>query len=195
MGRTSRVGMSQSVLVAALLAAWAGAACRHRVAAAAAPPPSAPPPAVAAAPPPPPPPPAAVRPSTPPLTEAELFRRKSLEQLNAEHPLSDIFFDYDRDVLRDEGRTALQHDAAWLAKWPQTRVLVEGHCDERGSAEYNLALGDRRAEVVKQYLSSLGIAPDRVQIRSLGKEAPFCHDAGESCWSQNRRGHFVITAK
>jgi peptidoglycan-associated lipoprotein len=74
-------------------------------------------------------------------------------------------------------------------------VLVEGHCDERGSAEYNLALGDRRAEMVKQYLTSLGVAPDRVEVRTLGKEAPFCSEEAESCWSQNRRGHFVITAK
>jgi peptidoglycan-associated lipoprotein len=135
-----------------------------------------------------------VRPAAP-LTDDELFRRKSLDQLNAERPLNDVFFDLDGDTLRDEGRTALQRDAAWLSKWPQTRVLVEGHCDERGSAEYNLALGDRRAETVKQYLTTLGVAAERVEVRTLGKEAPFCSEEAESCWSQNRRGHFVITAK
>jgi peptidoglycan-associated lipoprotein len=141
-----------------------------------------------------PPPPAAARPPAP-LSDEELFRRTSLDELNAEHPLNDAFFDYDQNVLRDDARSALQKDAAWLAKWPQTRVLIQGHCDERGTAEYNLALGDRRADAVKGYLTSLGVSPDRIAVRSMGKEAPFCHDTGESCWSQNRRGHFVITAK
>jgi peptidoglycan-associated lipoprotein len=89
----------------------------------------------------------------------------------------------------------LQQDAQWLAKWPQTVIRVDGHCDERGTAEYNLALGERRAEVVKEYLASLGVRSDRIQTRSLGREAPFCHEEGESCWSQNRRGHFEITNK
>jgi peptidoglycan-associated lipoprotein len=97
--------------------------------------------------------------------------------------------------LREEGRRALQQDAQWLVKWPSTAVRIDGHCDERGTAEYNLALGDRRAATVKEYLVNLGIRSDRIQLRSLGKEAPFCHDSGESCWSQNRRGHFVITGK
>jgi peptidoglycan-associated lipoprotein len=74
-------------------------------------------------------------------------------------------------------------------------VTVEGHADSRGSAEYNLALGDRRASAVRDYLVSLGIAADRVQIVSKGKEAPFCTEENEACWQQNRRGHFVITAK
>ena len=134
--------------------------------------------------------------STPaPLTEAELFQRKSLDALNGEHPLSDAFFDYDQDTLRDDAKRALQQDAQWLARWPQTTVLVEGHCDERGTPEYNLALGDRRAEVVRDYLTDLGVKSERVVTRSLGREAPFCRDTGESCWSQNRRGHFIITAK
>ena len=143
-----------------------------------------------------PPPPRSVAAAAPaPLTEAELFQRKSLDELNAEHPLSDAFFDYDQNTLRDDAKRALQQDAQWLAKWPQTRITVDGHCDERGSDEYNLALGDRRAEVVREYLSDLGVKSDRIVIRSLGKEAPFCRDGGESCWSQNRRGHFMITAK
>jgi len=129
------------------------------------------------------------------MTERDLFDRKSLDALNAERPLSDVFFDYDQNVLRDEGRRALQQDADWLKKWPSTVVRVDGHCDERGTAEYNLALGDRRAEVVKQYLVDLGVSANRIDIRTLGKEAPFCRGEGESCWSQNRRGHFVITRK
>jgi peptidoglycan-associated lipoprotein len=106
-----------------------------------------------------------------------------------------VFFEYDQNALREEGRRVLQQDAQWLSKWPQTVIRIDGHCDERGTAEYNLALGDRRAEVVREYLTNLGVKPERIQTRSLGKEAPFCHEDGESCWSQNRRGHFMITAK
>jgi peptidoglycan-associated lipoprotein len=154
------------------------------------------PPAVAARPPAPSPPPApAARPAARPLSEAELFERKSLGDLNAEHPLSDVFFDYDQNMLREEAKRTLQQDAQWLSKWPQTRVRIDGHCDERGTAEYNLALGDRRADVVEEYLTSLGVKADRIQTRSLGKEAPFCREDGESCWSQNRRDHFEITGK
>jgi peptidoglycan-associated lipoprotein len=153
------------------------------------------PPVVAARPPAPPPPGAAARPAARPLTEAEAFGRKSLSELNAEHPLSDVFFDYNQDTLREEAARALQQDAQWLSKWPQTVVRIDGHCDERGSAEYNLALGDRRAIAVREYLTNLGVKPERIQTRSLGKEAPFCQESGESCWSQNRRGHFEITGK
>jgi peptidoglycan-associated lipoprotein len=124
-----------------------------------------------------------------------LFQRKSLTDLNAEHPLGDVFFDYDQNTLRDDARRVLQQDAQWLSKWPQTVVRIDGHCDERGTAEYNLALGDRRAAEVRDYLATLGIKPDRLEVRSLGKEAPFCTEDAESCWSQNRRGHFVITSK
>jgi peptidoglycan-associated lipoprotein len=183
-----------------LLLAVAGAACHTRPPATApspttpirsdvpARPPTPPPPAPA-------PPAAAARPAAAPLTEAELFRRKSLSELNAERPLGDPFFDYDQNTLRDDARQVLQQDAQWLAKWPQTMVRVDGHCDERGSAEYNLALGNRRAAAVQEYLTSLGVRPDRIQTRSLGTEAPFCRESGESCWSRNRRGHFEITGK
>jgi peptidoglycan-associated lipoprotein len=144
---------------------------------------------------PPAPPPAAARPAPARLTDAELFQRKSLAELNAERPLGDVFFDYDQNTLREDARRVLQQDAQWLSKWPQTMIRIDGHCDERGTAEYNLALGDRRAVAVRDYLSSLGVRGERIQTRSLGKEAPFCQESGESCWSQNRRGHFVITAK
>ncbi len=130
-----------------------------------------------------------------PLSEQELFERKSVADLNAEHPLADAFFDYNQTEIRQDARKALTQDADWLRKWPTTKILVEGHCDERGSAEYNLALGDRRAEAVTRYLESLGISESRIATRSVGKEAPFCTDSGETCWSQNRRGHLLITAK
>ena len=135
------------------------------------------------------------RPASTPLTEDELFRRKSIDQLNAEHPLGDAFFAYDQSTLADPAQQALQRDAQWLQRWPETVIRIDGHCDERGTPEYNMALGTRRANAVKDYLTSLGINAKRIEIRSLGKEAPFCSsEADESCWSQNRRGHFIITA-
>jgi peptidoglycan-associated lipoprotein len=118
-----------------------------------------------------------------------------VEQLNAERPLTDAFFDYDKSDLREDGRASLQKDAEFLKKWSSIIVSVEGHCDTRGSSEYNLALGSRRATAVKDYLVSLGVAANRVTVVSKGKEQPFCTEETESCWQQNRRGHFIITAK
>ena len=82
-----------------------------------------------------------------------------------------------------------------MKKWPSTQVIVEGHADSRGSAEYNLALGTRRAEAVKQYLVSLGVQAARITVISKGKEQPFCSEESEACWQQNRRGHFIVSAK
>ena len=130
-----------------------------------------------------------------PLTDEEAFAKKSLEELNAEKPLGDVFFLYDSAAVSDEGRAALQKNMEWLRKWNSTRVLVEGHCDNRGTPEYNLALGEQRAAAVRDYLVSLGLPATRVTIVSKGEEQPFCNEEGESCWSQNRRGHFLITAK
>ncbi|MGE0448236.1 MAG: peptidoglycan-associated lipoprotein Pal [Vicinamibacterales bacterium] len=129
------------------------------------------------------------------MTEDEIFARKSLAELNAERPLTDVFFDLDESTIRDDARSALQRDADWLKRWTSTQITVEGHCDSRGSAEYNLALGTRRANAVKEYLVNLGVSGDRVTVISKGKEQPFCSEEDESCWSQNRRGHFIITAK
>ena len=141
---------------ALFILAVAGAACHAKPPAMAATRPEAPPATAPARPPAPPaPPPAAARPApVRPLTEAEIFARKSLSEMNAEQPLSDAFFDYNQNVLRDDARRALQQDAQWLSKWPQTKIRVDGHCDERGSAEYNLALGERRAEAVREGTSS-----------------------------------------
>jgi peptidoglycan-associated lipoprotein len=157
-----------------------------------------PPPAVPAAPPAPPPPPTAAPapPSTPrALTDEEVFSRKSVDQLNAERPLTDAYFDYDKSDLREDGRASLQKDADYLKKWSSVVVSVEGHSDSRGSSEYNLALGSRRATAVKDYLVSLGVVANRITVVSKGKEQPFCGEESESCWQQNRRGHFIITAK
>lgn len=157
----------------------------------------APPPAPAPAPPPapPPPPPPAPAPAEKPLSEEEIFARKSLEELNAEKPLADVFFALDESTLTDEARTKLQANAKWLQRWTSTRITIEGHCDNRGTTEYNLALGERRAQATKDYLVSLGVAADRILTISKGEEAPFCTENTEECWAQNRRGHFIITAK
>ena len=174
------------------------AACHHTVARTVTPSP-APAPAPAAPVPPPapaPPPRAAAAPAAPrALTEDDIFSRESLDALNAAHPLSDAYFDYDQKALRDDARAALSRDAQWLNRWSSTKITVQGQCDERGSAEYNLALGDERAKAVKDYLTSLGVPDTRIAVVSLGKESPVCTGDSESCWSQNRRGHFVITAK
>ena len=119
----------------------------------------------------------------------------TLEQLNSQHPLGDAFFDYDQIAIRDDARATLATDAAWLKRWSGTTIRIEGHADERGTAEYNLALGQNRARAVEDYLVSLGISADRIKVTSLGKDAPFCTGDAEACWSLNRRGHFLVTAK
>jgi peptidoglycan-associated lipoprotein len=134
-------------------------------------------------------------PAPAPLTEDQLFARKSLDELNAERPLSDAFFDLDKADIRDDAKPVLQKDADWMKRWPSTVVTVEGHCDSRASAEYNLALGSRRAMAVKDYMASLGVQGNRVTVVSKGKEQPVCSDENEDCWQRNRRGHFLITAK
>jgi peptidoglycan-associated lipoprotein len=181
-------------VLALIVCAVAIAACGRRAQPVAAP--TTPPPVVQEAPPPPP---VAEAPTTPApptaLTEEEIFARKTLDEVNAERPLADAFFDFDQWQLREDARTHLQRNAEWLQRWPSTRVTIEGHCDARGTSEYNLALGERRANAVRSYLISLGIAADRLLVVSKGEEAPFCTSDGEECWQQNRRGHFIITAK
>jgi peptidoglycan-associated lipoprotein len=127
--------------------------------------------------PPPPPRPAAA----PEPTVDELFTRN----------VKDSYFDYDKADIRADAREALSQTAQFLRSYPQVRVTIEGHCDERGSTEYNLALGDRRAQATKDFLVSLGVTADRMDTISYGKERPTCQDHNESCWQQNRRGHFV----
>ena len=109
--------------------------------------------------------------------------------------LKDAFFDYDKSDLRDDARSALAANAEWLKRYRTVQFLIEGHCDDRGTSEYNLALGDRRANAAKEYLVSLGVDAARIKTVSYGKERPFCSQATEDCWQQNRRGHFLVTAK
>jgi peptidoglycan-associated lipoprotein len=105
-----------------------------------------------------------------------------------------VHFDYDRYSLQEEGKTVLQRQAVWLAKYPSVRVTVEGNCDERGTREYNLALGARRANAAKEYLVSLGVSAARIDTISYGKERPTCTESTESCWAQNRRDVTTITS-
>ena len=106
--------------------------------------------------------------------------------------IRDAYFDYDSAAIRPDAREALQKSADFLKNYPSAHVAIEGHCDERGSTEYNLALGQRRANAVKQYLVSLGLPADQVVTTSWGKEKPFCTQDNETCWQQNRRGHFTL---
>ena len=136
-------------------------------------------------------PPAAAQPSS----AAPDVLSEDLATLNRKGYLKDAFFDYDRAELRDDARVSLAADAQWLKKYPSAKILIEGHCDERGTEEYNIALGDRRANATREYLASLGVPASRVATVSYGKERPFCAQETENCWQQNRRGHLLITAK
>ena len=130
-------------------------------------------------PPPPPPPPEPAKPS--------------LDQRLAE--VQDVYFDYDKSEVREDGRATLQKNAdaikAILADFPSAVITLEGHCDERGSAEYNLGLGDRRATSAKEFLSQVGLPADRLKTISYGKERPGCTESNEACWAKNRRVHFA----
>jgi peptidoglycan-associated lipoprotein len=106
--------------------------------------------------------------------------------------LRDIYFDFDRYTIRPEDASVLEHDARWLRSNPTAMVLLEGHADERGTSEYNLALGDRRARAARDYLVSLGVPASRVVSVSYGEERPFCIERTEACWAKNRRVHFLV---
>ena len=105
-----------------------------------------------------------------------------------------VHFDYDKYAVLDADKATLQRQAAWLAKYPNIKVTIEGHADERGTREYNIALGARRANAVKEYLVSLGVSAARVDTVSYGKEKPICAESTESCWAQNRRGLTIIAS-
>lgn len=119
----------------------------------------------------------------------------SLDDLNRNSPLKPAYYDYDSSELSAEAQKALTENAAVLKQYPGWTVTIEGHCDERGTAEYNLALGERRAVAAHAYLVSLGVAADRLRTVSYGKEFPFDPGHAEPAYAKNRRAHFVITAK
>jgi peptidoglycan-associated lipoprotein len=119
----------------------------------------------------------------------------SLDEINRNSPLKPVYFALDSSDITPEGRSVLDANAAVMKKYPSWTVTIEGHTDERGTAEYNLALGERRAVTARAYLVSLGVSADRLRIVSYGKEFPFDPGHDESAFSRNRRAHFVITAK
>ncbi len=126
---------------------------------------------------PPPPPP----PTTPSVSEEDLFSQN----------VKDVYFDYDKSDIRGDQQSSLQADVQFLTQHSTINIVIEGHCDDRGSTDYNLALGDQRASAVKNALSAGGISASRIKTISYGKEKPFCTESNEACWQQNRRGHFV----
>jgi peptidoglycan-associated lipoprotein len=119
----------------------------------------------------------------------------SLDDLNRNSPLKPVFFELDSDMLSATAQSVLDENAAVLRRYPSWAVTIEGHCDERGTAEYNLALGERRALAARAYLLSLGIPADRLRTVSYGKEFPFDPGGDEGAFSKNRRAHFVVTSK
>ena len=130
-----------------------------------------------------------------PSINEDNISNRSLEDLNRDSPFKPAFFALDSEDLDDAGRAVVAANAEIMKKYPSWVVTIEGHCDERGTAEYNLALGERRAVSVKTYMVALGISPDRLRTVSYGKEFPFDMGHTETAWSKNRRAHFVITSK
>ena len=131
----------------------------------------------------------------PPMPPDDSISGKSLDDLNRDSPLRPLFFALDSADVSEDGQKVLAENATLMKKYPTWSITVEGHCDERGTAEYNLALGERRALAAKNYLVSLGVPADKVKVVSYGKEFPFEPGHEDAAWSKNRRAHFVITAK
>jgi peptidoglycan-associated lipoprotein len=157
-------------------------------------------------PPPAPPAPVPVAPATPPpappapelaaqADEYERLRQMSADEIDRLGLLTDIHFDYDKFDLREGDRQLLSKNAETLKRFDFIKITIEGHCDERGSVEYNLALGERRAKGAFDYLVSLGVAANRMKTVSYGKEVPLCQESNEDCWARNRRDHFAVTGK
>jgi len=182
--------MRQTVLAAALVGVVALAGCSK------APPPAPPtPPPVAPATPPPAPEPPPSRDVAPVEDEYSRLKNMASDEIERMGLLPDIQFDLDSADLRESDRQTLNRNAEALKKFDFIKVTVEGHADERGTVEYNLALGDRRARAAYDYLTSLGVPTDRLRVVSYGKEVPLCQQSNEECWARNRRAHFAVTGK
>jgi peptidoglycan-associated lipoprotein len=183
--------MKKTVLVVlALAAATAFTACAKKAPPAAPPPP----PVVPEAPPPAPPPPP--KPEVAPVVdEYARLKAMSAEDIEKSGLLKEVYFDYDKADIREPDRATLAQNADALKRFDFLRITVEGHCDERGTVEYNLALGERRAKAAHDYLVSLGVPADRLKTVSYGKEVPVCTQSSEDCWQRNRRAHFTVTGK
>jgi peptidoglycan-associated lipoprotein len=182
--------MKQLVLVAAVGFAALLSACGGN------PPPSAQPsrPAVPQTPPPAPPP-SAPRDVVEQQDDYAMLRMKSADEIDRMGLLSDVRFEFDSAEIREADRSVIAKNAEVLKKFDFLRITVEGHCDERGTVEYNLALGDKRARAVNDYLVSLGVPAERLKTVSYGKEVPVCQEASEDCWARNRRAKSTVTGK
>jgi peptidoglycan-associated lipoprotein len=130
-----------------------------------------------------------------PAITADPLANMTPEEINQNSPLQPVFFIYDSDQLDDTAKRVLSDNATVLSRYGGWVITIEGHCDERGTVEYNLALGERRARAASDYLVSLGVAADRLKTVSYGKEIPACTQSNEQCWAQNRRAHFAVTGK
>jgi peptidoglycan-associated lipoprotein len=127
--------------------------------------------------------------------EYSKLKRMAPDEIDRLKLLSDVHFDFNKSDIRDSEKSVLQKNAETLKKFDFLKVKVEGHCDEKGSVEYNLALGERRAKAALDYLVGLGVAADRLQTASYGKEVPVCTEHNEDCWAQNRRAHTAVIGK
>ena len=145
--------------------------------------------------PPPPPKPVIEPPIVVPSMPADNIDTRDLDAINRDSPLKPLFFELDSSEVSAAGQQVLQANVAVLKKYPNMQITIEGHCDERGTAEYNLALGEKRALAAKTYLVSLGVPADRLRTVSYGKEFPFDPGHDENAWHNNRRAHFVVTSK
>jgi peptidoglycan-associated lipoprotein len=130
------------------------------------------------------------------ITEQKLTKIETKEEpskyIEEKGLFEDIHFDFDKYDIRPDTQPVLQKIASWLLKNNSVKILIEGHCDERGTNEYNLALGDRRAKATRDYFIALGVSPNRIEMVSYGEEKPLCTEKTEECWAKNRRAHFVI---
>jgi peptidoglycan-associated lipoprotein len=129
---------------------------------------------------------------SPPASSLDRLKDGQSTATSASDPLKDVYFDFDRYDLKTEARDILKTNVEWIKKNPPVAIEIEGHCDERGTSEYNLALGAKRAQVVRDYLVAAGISADRITSISYGEEIPACTEQSESCWAQNRRARFVV---
>jgi peptidoglycan-associated lipoprotein len=182
--------MRQWAFVLALAGAVAFGGCNHKPPAAPPPPPA---PAAPATPPPAPPP--AAPAVTPQVDEYARIKGMSSDEIERLGLFAEIHFDFDRHDIREVDRPLLTKSAEVLKKFDFIKITVEGHCDERGTVEYNLALGEKRARAVADYLLSLGVLPERLKTVSYGKEVQVCQDANEECWFRNRRARLTVTGK
>lgn len=128
----------------------------------------------------------------PPIAKVEIKEVEKPKYVEEKAVFEDIHFDFDKYAIRPDAKPILQKVVSHLLKDPSLRILIEGHCDERGTNEYNLALGDRRAKATKDFLGALGVVSKRIEIVSYGEEKPLCGEKTEECWQKNRRSHFVI---